>query len=124
LETLEVQAADGHGLCQYTLPGENLTVLKIDSVANGSGTVTLILEGRLIGPWVEELRQACKGKLDNPASLTLDLAGVAFVDRAGVEFLRSLVDRHARLSNCSPFVAEQIKPGQSKQEDGEHGYDL
>jgi len=115
LETLEVQPADGHGLCQYTLPGENLTMLKIDSVANGGGTITLILEGRLIGPWVEELRQACKGALDKPPSLTLDLAGVAFVDRAGVELLRSLADRHARLSNCSPFVAEQLKPGQIKQ---------
>jgi ABC-type transporter Mla MlaB component len=89
-------------------------VLKIDSIANGGGTVTLVLAGRLIGPWVEELRLACTGALDNPASLTLDLAGVAFVDHTGVELLRSLADRHARLSNCSLFVAEQLKPGQLK----------
>ncbi len=85
-------------------------MLKIDSTATGSGTVTLTLEGRLIGPWVDELRMACKCTLDTPASLTLDLGAVAFVDRDGVELLRSLAEQHARLTNCSPFVAEQLKP--------------
>jgi len=47
-------------------------MLKIDSTATASGTVTLTLEGRLIGPWVDELRMACKRTLDTSASLTLD----------------------------------------------------
>ena len=85
-------------------------MLKIDSVTTGSGTATLSLEGRLIGPWVEELRLTCLGELGSGTDLTLDLAGVAFVDRAGIELLRTLADRHTRLSNCSPFVAEQLKP--------------
>ncbi len=46
----------------------------------------------------------------HPASLTLDLGAVAFVDHDGVELLRSLAEQHARLTNCSPFVAEQLKP--------------
>ena len=85
-------------------------MLKIDSVTTGSGTATLSLEGRLIGPWVEELRLTCLGELGAGTDLTLDLAGVAFLDRAGIELLRTLADRHTRLCNCSPFVAEQLKP--------------
>ena len=85
-------------------------MLKIESVKNGSGTATLALEGRLIGPWVEELRLTCLGALGAGTDITLDLAGVSFVDRAGIELLRTLADHHTRLSNCSPFVAEQLKP--------------
>ena len=84
-------------------------MLKIESLADAGGAVTLVLEGRLIGPWVEQLRLACTYTIDNPDRLTLDLAGVAFIDQTGLELLRSLADQHARLSNCSPFVAEQLR---------------
>jgi anti-anti-sigma regulatory factor len=85
-------------------------LLKIESVTNGNGTTTLALEGQLVGPWVEELRLTCLGALGASTDLTLDLARVSFVDRAGIEMLRTLADHHTRLSNCSPFVAEQLKP--------------
>lgn len=84
-------------------------MLKIVTVPNGSGTATLILEGRLIGPWVEELRRSCEQTSSSSDELTLDLGGVSFVDRSGLELLRSLADRRARLNNCSPFVAEQLR---------------
>ena len=84
-------------------------MLKIVSVSNGSGTATLVLEGRLIGPWVEELRRSCEQASSSSDGLTLDLRGVSFVDRGGLELLRSLADRRARLNNCSPFVAEQLR---------------
>lgn len=84
-------------------------MLRIVSVPNGTGTATLILEGRLIGPWVEELRRSCEEATGSTEGLTLDLRAVSFVDRAGVELLRSLADRHSRLNNCSPFVAEQLR---------------
>ncbi len=84
-------------------------MLKIVTVANGSGTATLVLEGRLIGPWVEELRRCCEQTSSSSDGLTLDLGGVSFVDRGGLELLRSLADRRARLTNCSPFVTEQLR---------------
>jgi len=84
-------------------------MLKIVSVGNGPGKTTLVLEGRLVGPWVEELRRSCEARLDSLAGLTLDLGTVSFIDRGGIELLQSLADRHARLTNCSPFVAEQLK---------------
>lgn len=83
-------------------------MLRIVSRCNGYGATTLILEGRLVGPWVEELRRACGETLD-PASLVLDLRAVSFVDRDGADLLRNLSERRAEITNCSPFVAEQLR---------------
>jgi len=85
-------------------------MLKIETVRNGGGTVTLILEGRLVGPWVDELKQACARARSGVTGLAVDLTGVAFVDRVGIALLRELTNHDTRLFNCSPFVAEQLKP--------------
>ena len=85
-------------------------MLKIETVRNGRGTVTLVLEGRLIGPWVNELRLACARARSGRTKVVLDLTGVTFADRAGVALLRDLADHDTPLSNSSPFVAEQLKP--------------
>ena len=85
-------------------------MLKIVSTRNQHGTLTLFLEGRLIGPWVEEFRQACEHALAAPGrGLTLDLRCVSFVDRDGATLLRDLAGRHASITNCSPFVAAQLE---------------
>ena len=84
-------------------------MLKIGSVADGNGATTLVVEGDLMGPWVEELSRSCELVLGSTPVLILDLGAVTFIDRGGVEMLRGLADGHARLTNCSPFVAEQLK---------------
>jgi anti-anti-sigma regulatory factor len=84
-------------------------MLKIVIDERTSGTPTLELEGRVIGPWVEELRRSCDEVLATSAKLTLDFSDVSFVDRDGVELLRSLRNKDVALLNCSPFVAEQLK---------------
>ncbi len=70
---------------------------------------TISVEGRVIGPWVETLRQACEAILANGTGLVLDLSDVAFVGREGIELLRSLRNRQVVLRNCSLFVGEQLK---------------
>ena len=67
------------------------------------------LAGRVIGPWVEELKRSCERVLATGAGLTLDLSDVWFVDREGVRVMKSLRDRHVRVQNGSSFVAEQLK---------------
>ena len=99
----------GTALAYQPVKEPTQAMLKIVSVANGSGTAILVLEGRLIGPWVEELRRSCEQAFGSTERLTLDLGMVSFIERAGIELLRSLADRHARLNNCSPFVAEQLR---------------
>jgi hypothetical protein len=74
----------------------------------GSGA-TLRLEGRVIGPWVDELRRASERALVTGEALTLDLHEVAFVDRDGLELLKDLADRGVTVVNCPVFVHEQLR---------------
>ena len=84
-------------------------MLKIVHVNGMAKATTLQLAGRLIGPWVEELRRTCEPILARGDSLAIDLSEVSFVDQAGVELLGWLRSREAVLSNCSGFIAELLK---------------
>ena len=84
-------------------------MLRIASADRPGGGATLTLEGRVIGPWVDELRRACQRILVAGAPLTLDLHDVAFVERDGLELLRSLVDAGVAVVNCPAFVHEQLR---------------
>ena len=84
-------------------------MLKIDVADQvGEQGVTVRLEGRVVGPWVQELQRACEPYLGNGQPLTLDFGGVSFIGREGVAVCRSLRQRHARFTNCSPFIKEQL----------------
>ena len=84
-------------------------MLKIVARHPDRGAATLSLEGRVIGPWVGALSQACREVLSSGATLTLDLAGVAFVERDGVSLLKRLVEDGVGVVNCPAFVTEQLK---------------
>ena len=51
---------------------------------------TLRLEGRVVAQWAALLERECSELLRSSTSVSLDLAGVGFVDRAGVEALERL----------------------------------
>jgi len=73
--------------------------------SEGGGEVELSVQGRLVGPWVEELRRTLAA-LDVPASqVALDLARVGYVDRAGQALLRELTGAGVRVGRRSGFVA-------------------
>ena len=84
-------------------------MLKIVSADRPGDGATLRLEGRVIGPWVDELRRACQRVLVTDTRLTLDLHEVAFVERDGLELLRSLADQGVAVVNCPAFVHEQLR---------------
>ncbi len=48
---------------------------------------TLKLEGKLQGPWVDELRRACEGLQTPLSGLRLNLSAVTFIDPVGVKLL-------------------------------------
>ena len=83
-------------------------MLKIVTIGPEANGAVLRLEGQIIGPWVDELRRTCD-RLLTVSPITLDLSHVSFVERRGVELLRSLGTRGVLLLHCSPFVAEQLK---------------
>ena len=84
-------------------------MLKISPAGKANHSVTLKLEGRVVGPWVGELRQVCELILSEDRKLKLDLAEVSFTDADGVMTLTSLKSRGVTVTNCSPFVEEQLK---------------
>jgi ABC-type transporter Mla MlaB component len=85
-------------------------MLKI-SEPSTNHAVTLKLEGRLIGPWVDELGAACEAQLRNSRRLMLDVSDVSYADRAGMALLVTLKQRGIELVNCPPLLAAELKSG-------------
>ena len=74
--------------------------------------MSLRVEGRITGSWVEELRRACDAHtfLDE-VQLSLELADVSFADAAGIVLLKELRTRGVGLLRATPYLAEQLKDG-------------
>jgi hypothetical protein len=83
-------------------------VLKITEMAQNDSGRTFKLEGKLIGPWVNELRNVCTESLDRAEQVGLDLAALTFVNAAGAELLRELSRQGIIITRCSAFVAELL----------------
>ena len=83
-------------------------MLKITQAQSNGHAAMLRLEGRLVGPWVAELRRACERPSSAAEPLRLDLAGVIWADRDGIELLRELVRRGAALLHGAEFIERQL----------------
>jgi anti-anti-sigma regulatory factor len=88
-------------------------VLKITRLCGEGESLTIKLEGEVLGPWVESLRDACAQWARRSRRLGLDLAAVTFVDGAGAQLLRDLVRQGNEITMCSHFVAELLQLGES-----------
>ncbi|MFZ0774149.1 MAG: STAS domain-containing protein [Candidatus Sulfotelmatobacter sp.] len=84
-------------------------MLKISIISNSDQAIRFQLEGKLVGPWVEELRRLSDEALSHQKALSLDLERVSFVDSRGVTLLRDLARRQVPHVNCSQFVSQQLK---------------
>jgi hypothetical protein len=88
-------------------------MLRISPVESTGPRVVLRVEGRVIGPWVDELRRSCETALGHTgARLTLDLRGVTFLDPDGIALVRGLLARDpgdVSVTNGSPFVSAQLR---------------
>ena len=84
-------------------------MLRISPVESAGTCLILRLEGRVAGPWVEELCRICESSLTGHPGLRLDLTDVSYIDVGGLSVLTRLQSRGVQLMNCSPFVEEQLK---------------
>lgn len=84
-------------------------MLKITQVASSNREITLQLDGRVTGQWVELLRESAQSVLEEAMRLTLDLENICFIDCEGIVLIKSLMDRGVRQINAPLFVAEQIR---------------
>ena len=75
-------------------------------------SVSLVLEGRLTGPWVEELNAVCRQMpVRRQRCAVIDLSGVTFIDAGGKALLARLWKQGAKLqaSGClTRCVVEEI----------------
>jgi ABC-type transporter Mla MlaB component len=89
-------------------------MLRITMIEGSRSAVTLRVEGRITGCWVEELRRVCDAHtLPDEVQLSLELADVSFADAAGIVLLKELRSRGVGLVSTTPFMAEQLKDGAS-----------
>jgi hypothetical protein len=84
---------------------ERARMLRITKRNPPNGRPVLVLEGRLVGPWVGELRRTVD-EGDGPTAV--DLAAVTFADAEGVAALRALRSAGADLVGASGFLAALI----------------
>jgi hypothetical protein len=85
-------------------------MLRITVMESSATAVKLRVEGRIAGPWVEELRTACSAHTDqDPVQLCLELEDVSFADAAGVACLKELREQGVGFFRVSPFLTELFK---------------
>lgn len=84
-------------------------MLRISEVETSNHELMLKLEGRIAGPWIDEVRKICERFLSEGRGIRLKMTDVSFVDRAGVTLLLNLARRGVALEECSPFIAEELK---------------
>jgi len=83
-------------------------VLRISVTSDSEVSIHFQLEGKLIGPWVEELRQLSNTALLSNKTITLDLKRLWFTDLEGAGLLRDLHQRQVSQINCSQFITQQL----------------
>jgi hypothetical protein len=83
-------------------------MLRISRTESSAGDVILRLEGKLIGPWVNELKSCCAIVFDEGRRLSLDLTDVLFADRAGLALLRTLQESDVELAGCPALISEEL----------------
>jgi ABC-type transporter Mla MlaB component len=88
---------------------EDQAVLKISVISDSDQAIEFQLEGKLVGPWVDELRKLGDEALSQEKSVSLDLERVWFVDARGAALLRDLAGRQVSQHHSSQFVSQQVK---------------
>jgi len=84
-------------------------VLRISIISDSNLEIHLQLAGKLVGPWVEELRRLGNEALSQKKTVVLDLEQVSFVDPQGIALLHEFADRSVSHMNCSQFLVQQLK---------------
>jgi anti-anti-sigma regulatory factor len=85
-------------------------MLKI-SIVEGREQRSLVVEGRLIAPWSDELKAACEraGSGLNGRELVIDLKNMTTISHQGEDLLLELMKQGIRFRGCGVFTNEILK---------------
>jgi ABC-type transporter Mla MlaB component len=84
-------------------------MLRITQTNDLDSRKTFKLDGKLLGPWVAEVKQVCTEGHGQPERIHLDLSGLTYADQAGAMLLKDLVRRGITVSSCSGFIAQLLR---------------
>jgi len=83
-----------------------LRILRDDVEAD---RVVLILQGHIVAEWADLLERECLELSRSGLRVALDLSGVVFISRSGVEVLGRLARAGVGIVACSPLVADMLE---------------
>jgi anti-anti-sigma regulatory factor len=71
----------------------------------------LVVEGRLVAPWSDELKAACEGAGSglNSRELVIDLKNLTAISEEGESLLLELMKQGVRFRGCGVFTNEILK---------------
>jgi anti-anti-sigma regulatory factor len=80
-------------------------MLKI-TIHNEAKATSFVIEGKLVGPWVEELEKCWNSALaaDPSGAMLVNLAAVTFIDSAGRSLLAGMRRQGARLLSTGVLI--------------------
>jgi hypothetical protein len=76
----------------------------------GADHETLLLEGKLLHGWLQELQHALEQAAGNGVAIRLNLSGLSFIDVPAADFLRQCRKDGVSLAGASPFVSALLDP--------------
>jgi anti-anti-sigma regulatory factor len=85
-------------------------MLKI-SIVEGTKQRRLVVEGKLVPPWSDELKAACEGAGSglNGREIVIDLKNLTTISEQGETLLLELMKREVRFRGCGVFTNEILK---------------
>jgi len=83
-----------------------VAMLRITQRTDANGRAIVVLEGRLAGPWADELARCWATLLTthDAGPITVELDAVTFIDAAGKSVLRTMHESGAALTACGPMT--------------------
>ena len=87
-------------------------MFRITRLAEDTQSISLKLEGWLVGQWGHELCTECERALARRPTLVLDISGIMFADHQGINTLHSLLGPQVRLIGSSLFISGLLERGQ------------
>ena len=79
-------------------------MVRITTMTEDAQNVRLKVEGRVVGEWVAELDDAFTVVLAEKKMLVLDLSGVSFIDKRGIDVLQKVPFDRVHIQGASLLV--------------------
>ncbi len=88
-------------------------MLRLTRLQDPTHGITIKVEGQIVAEWGAFLEQECLPLREIGAPVSIDLAGVHFVDTRGIETLQRLAAARFKLVHCPPLVDELLRTMES-----------